>query len=104
MSANKKCECGWERPLVSLTTIEGQLPPTNVIPIYNCPRCGITYVPVEISEERAKAILRDLSHLAARRAYSSPTLRELGTVPELTRGMGGSAADLGLGNTKTEGA
>lgn len=56
----KQCGCGWERPLISLTTIEGPPPPENVVPVYNCPRCGTSYLPKEIPEEAARRILRDL--------------------------------------------
>jgi len=56
----KRCGCGWERPLISLTTLEGPAPPANVIPVYTCPRCGASYVPDEIPDEVARRILRDL--------------------------------------------
>lgn len=58
-----RCACGWERPLISLTTEEGFPPPAHVIPVYHCPRCGAGYVAAEISEERARRILRDLDRL-----------------------------------------
>jgi len=36
----------------------------------------------------------------AKKPYAPPTLTELGTVGELTRGAGGSLVDGSLGNTK----
>jgi hypothetical protein len=65
--AMKQCECGWKRPLISLTTLEGPMAPANVVPVYNCPCCGMSYVPKEIPEDVARRILRDL-FVAPRRA------------------------------------
>jgi hypothetical protein len=60
MNELKRCVCGWERPLISVTTLDGSLPPSSIVPVYNCPRCGTSYVPNEIPEEIARRILRDL--------------------------------------------
>lgn len=56
----KQCECGWRRPIISVTTTSGRPPPDDVIPVYNCPCCGASYVPEEIPEHLARRVIRDL--------------------------------------------
>lgn len=56
----KVCTCGWKRPLISVTTLSGAMPPANIVPIYSCPQCGKGYVPETVSEDVAKRMLRDL--------------------------------------------
>jgi hypothetical protein len=54
----KLCACGWERPVISITTREGTPPREDLIPVYTCPRCGQHYMPDEISPDVAQRILR----------------------------------------------
>lgn len=49
----ERCACGWLRPLIGLTTDEGEPAPANVRALYMCPSCGDVYVPGEISPEEA---------------------------------------------------
>lgn len=58
------CGCGWKRPLIGITTLEGTLPPERVVPVYNCPCCGAFYVPVELSEEAAASVFANLMSTA----------------------------------------
>lgn len=58
------CGCGWKRPLIGITTLEGTLPPERVVPVYNCPCCGTFYVPVELSEEAAASVFANLMSTA----------------------------------------
>jgi hypothetical protein len=62
----KHCACGWQRPLISVTTLAGKAPPADVVPVYHCPQCGRGYVPDEVSEAVALRILRDLGTGAAK--------------------------------------
>jgi len=39
MAEQRRCECGWERPLIALSTRQGPAP-DGVFPFYVCPRCG----------------------------------------------------------------
>jgi hypothetical protein len=56
----KRCACGWLRPVIAITTRSGAPPREALIPIYACPKCGKSYVPDEIPEATARAILRSL--------------------------------------------
>ena len=58
--ATKRCECGWLRPLICVTTLRGPAPTEDVVPVYPCPVCGKPYVPEEISEDLGRRILGDL--------------------------------------------
>lgn len=60
----KRCDCGWERPLISVTTFEGPPAPENVIPVYSCPRCGKGYVATECPPHVARRVLRELGKMA----------------------------------------
>lgn len=69
----ERCRCGWLRPLIALTTVEGDAPPANVIPAYLCPKCGAFYVPDEIDHARAALLLQRLQReLAAACAPTKP--------------------------------
>jgi len=54
------CSCGWQRPLIALTTTDGTELPPNVAPICVCPSCATIHAPKEISIDAATRILRDL--------------------------------------------
>ena len=58
------CACGWKRPLISITTPSGAAPAEDLIPAYLCPQCEAGYVPVEIDQQTALRILRDLYRLS----------------------------------------
>lgn len=63
--AREVCSCGWERPLIGLTMPDGSKPPP-VVPIYDCPRCGETYVSSEVPEPEARRILAGFNSLRGR--------------------------------------
>lgn len=52
----KTCTCGWRRPVIALTTRDGQRPPPHVVPTYECPQCGEFYICGEVSIEKAAQI------------------------------------------------
>lgn len=56
----KTCTCGWKRPIITVMSLDGTMPPANLVPVYHCPQCGKGYVPDEVPEGLARAILRDL--------------------------------------------
>lgn len=56
-----RCECGWRRPMIALTTVDGTQPPTNVVPAYPCPQCGRFHIAAEVSDKDAERIVLDLS-------------------------------------------
>jgi hypothetical protein len=58
--AKKACLCGWQRPLIALTTLTGDPPPANVVPVYLCPCCGVAYMPPEIPERVGLSIFSAL--------------------------------------------
>jgi hypothetical protein len=54
------CTCGWERPLIALTTTDGTDPPWHVFPVCVCPQCGHVHTPSNIPIELAARIVADL--------------------------------------------
>lgn len=56
----KRCACGWERPLIAVTSLTGRMPPEDIVPIYVCPRCGKPHVPAEMAADVARQLLRGL--------------------------------------------
>jgi len=60
VSATNLCTCGWPRPLIALTTIDGSETPPNVVPVLVCPQCANVHTPRAIPVEIAAAIVDTL--------------------------------------------
>jgi hypothetical protein len=48
------CACGWPRPLIAVTRIDGELPEEALAVTYDCPQCARVHRAGELSVSRAQ--------------------------------------------------